>query len=367
MKGTDPMKDYSNVARAVFGRPWMIQPEMLQTIAAIVSQRLAGLALTDEEIAARVQAGTAAAGPRNAPTGSGPVGIIPIYGVIVPRSSLMTEMSGGTSVQSIRERFRAALSDDTVASILLDVDSPGGYVDGVEELATEIRAARGKKPIVAIADYQAASAAYYIASQADELVASPSAMVGWIGCVTVHKEYSRMDDAAGVTTTIFRSPEGKFGANEYEPLSEKARTEMERQIQDYAGQFEQGVARGRGVSVATVRSDFGQGGGMTAARAKAAGLVDSVETFDEVVKRMAAGRVQFPRGRGTGAVDTGMVEIEPGRFVAREDVEDAPHFQDLTKAAIDGELAKMAAEEVAEPEPEPALDLVVARAKARAR
>jgi ClpP class serine protease len=98
----------------------------------------------------------------------------------------MSDMSGGTSVEAIRQNFRAAMADETVGSILFDVDSPGGYTDGIEELATEIRNARGTKPMVAIANYGMASAALYLGAQADELVASPSSMVGWIGTALIH-------------------------------------------------------------------------------------------------------------------------------------------------------------------------------------
>lgn len=344
------MHDYQHVAQAVFGRPWLIQPEMLETIARLVSQRVAGGRLTDDEIAARVAAGTAAAGPRSGSRTIGAVGVIPIYGVIMPRASLMTAMSGGTGVDQIRANIRQALDDETVGSILLDFDSPGGAVDGIEELANEIRAARGRKPIVALADYSMASAAYYLGSQADEVVASPSAQVGWIGTVQVHREYSKMDAEAGVTTTIFRSPDGKYGANEYEPLSDKARAELQQTVQDYATQFEQAVARGRGVSVATVRADFGQGGGLTATRAKAVGLVDSVETFDEVVRRMAAGKVDWPRPARTGAA---------AEWRATEDLEDAPGLAAIVEATVEAALDAA--------DPGPAMELAIARAKARQR
>jgi signal peptide peptidase SppA len=295
----------SHVVAAVFGRPWFIQEEVLRTIGSVVEFHLAGGRLSQAEIAERLDAAAARNGPRGGAKAVGDIAVIPIYGMIAPRATMMTEMSGGTSVEAIRGAFRSAMADETVGSILLDVDSPGGYTDGVEEIAAEILAARGTKPIVALYDYQGASAAVYIASSADEVVATPSSVVGWVGTAMIHTEFSKMDEMAGVKTTIFRNPAGKLGGNEFEPLSDKAAAEMQQMVDDFSGQFHAHLAKARGVSVATVKADFGQGGGMTAARAKAAGLVDRVDTFDATVKRMAAGKI-----KARGAVATGGVRIE---------------------------------------------------------
>ena len=292
------MSRYQHVAQAVFGQPWMVRPETLTTMAALVRLRAEGGHLDAAEIRARLDGAAAVAGPRRGARTMGSVGVIPIYGLIMPRANLMTEMSGGTSLSDVRASFRQALEDEAIGSILFDVDSPGGAADGVEELATEIRDARGRKPIVVIADFMMASAAYYLGAQADEVVASPSSSVGWIGTVTWHTEFSRADEMAGITTTVIRNPVGKYGANEFEPLSEKARADLQQQVDDLSVQFHAAVAKGRGVSVARVRSDFGQGGGMMAARAKVVGLVDRVESFDATVRRLASGRGPAPRGSG---------------------------------------------------------------------
>lgn len=284
------------VAAAVFNRPWFIVPEQLDTIAELVRFHLEGGRLTRDEIDDRLAAATAAAGPRRGTRTEGAIAVIPIYGTIFPRSNLMTDFSGGATCSGIRAAFREALTDETVGSILFDIDSPGGYTDGIDELATEIREARGRKPMVAIADYTMASAAYYLGAQADEVVASPSAMVGWIGTVLVHQEFSKMDEMDGVTTTILRDPPGKYGGNIYEPLSDKAKAEFQQSVDDSSAQFHTAVSKARGLSVARVRSDFGQGGGMTAARAKTAGMVDRVESLGDTLVRMATGKGPVSRG-----------------------------------------------------------------------
>ncbi len=300
---------YEHVVQAVFGRPWMVREETFDTIADLVRFRAEVGHLPDDEIRARVEAATAAAGPRRGARTMGSVGVIPIYGVIMPRASLMTAMSGGTAVSDIRAAFREALADESIGSILFDIDSPGGIVDGVEELATEIRDARGAKPIVAIANYTMASAAYYLGAQADEIVASPSSQVGWIGTIRKHTEFSKRDEMEGVKTTVFRDPPGKGGANEFEPISDQARAEYEQSVRDYSAQFHSAVSKGRGVPLATVKADFGQGGGMIAARAKAVGLVDRVETFDATVRRLASGR--GPVSRGTTSVGGQLYQVSP--------------------------------------------------------
>lgn len=294
---------YDHVARMVFNQPWYIREREGRILAQRVLERIDGLRLTDDELLERIQAAQAAQGPRaNGKRQAGPVAVIPIYGVIMPRATLLTLFSGGSTVQGIREQFRAALGDDAVKSILFDVDSPGGAVDGIEELATEIRAARGRKPMVAISNTLMASAAYYLACQADEVVVSPSSMTGSIGVFMEHVEFSRMDEAMGVTATVIRRPAAKHEVNEVEPLSDDARAHLQETIDDYYGQFTSAVAKGRGVTVAAVKAGYGEGRALTARRAVDAGLADRTGTFDETRDRLEAGKGPIP-GRAAAVED----------------------------------------------------------------
>ena len=131
---------YSHVARTVFGVPWAIMPDRMAAIVEVIGLRVAGGRFDATEIRERVAAVRDEAGPRNGRQG-GQVAVIPIYGVIAHRTNLMTEMSGGSTVQSLRGMLRQALADPAVTGIVFDVDSPGGSVDGIPELAAEIRAA----------------------------------------------------------------------------------------------------------------------------------------------------------------------------------------------------------------------------------
>src|SRR3990172_13252741 len=119
-------------------------------------------------------------------SGGNAVAVIPIVGTLIPRGNMLLESSGAVSVQRVTAAFRAALNDPEVGSILLDIDSPGGQVGGIEELSNEIYQARGQKPITAVANTLAASAAYWLARAAGELVGAPSGGGGGIGGVSIH-------------------------------------------------------------------------------------------------------------------------------------------------------------------------------------
>jgi hypothetical protein len=186
---------YPHVVRAVRETPWAILEETYWTILQLVDVRASGGTLTHDEIQARIGAGPAR---RDYEVVNGNVAVIPIYGVITPKADLMSEMSGGTSVERISQTFAAALADDGIRGIVLDIDSPGGSVDGIPELAAQIRGARGTKPILAQANYRAASAAYWLGAQADEFFAAPSADVGSVGVFAAHNDVSAALEQDGI-------------------------------------------------------------------------------------------------------------------------------------------------------------------------
>lgn len=334
---------YENVIRAVMADPWAIREQEFAVITALIELRARGEKLSPEDVQARLEEAAISAGPRAGARATGAIAVVPVYGTIMPRASLMADMSGGTSVQGLTKAFRAAMADEGVGSIVLDVDSPGGQVGGIEELAAEIRAARGTKPIVAVANYTMASAAYWIASAADEIVASPSSLVGSIGVLSIHQEASQMAEKLGVTTTITRRPPSKADANEFEPLTDDAKAELQQRVDDYYNQFVGAVAKGRGVTAAAVRDGYGQGRVLTAKRALDAGLVDRIDTLDGVIRRLASGKA--PATRGAMAVEA-------------VDLDDAPDLAELADAVLD---------EATQEAQQPAVDpLEIRRLKARA-
>jgi signal peptide peptidase SppA len=283
---------FPHLIRAVLARPWAIDEESVAwaAICDVLALRAAGGSLTDGEIQARIEA--AAVGPRAGGGRDGAVAVVPLYGVISPRMNLMSAMSGGTTAEGFVRSFRAALADPEVTGILIDVDSPGGNVQGITEAAAVVREARGQKPIVAMANHDAYSAAYWIASQADEVVVSPSGGVGSIGIIGAHQDISEAQAKAGVKTTLISAGKYKTEGNPYEPLGDEARAEMQRRADAFMSIFAGDVAKGRGTAVAKVRSDFGQGRTVLAKDALAAGMVDRIDTFENTVRRLGSGRVK---------------------------------------------------------------------------
>lgn len=289
---TEELK-YRHVRELVYSNLWAILPAKLAEIHEMISLRAEGGCYTAEEIQQRIGAARAQPAPR-----AGAVAVIPIYGTIVPRASLMTEMSGATSVASISASLREALNDRTISSILLEVDSPGGMVTGVDELATEIYQARGRKPILAIASPMAASAAYYIASAADNLAVTPTGEVGSIGVFAVHEDQSRRLDRMGVSVSLISAGKYKTEGNPYEPLTDEARAAIQDRVNEYYQMFVEAVGRNRGIPASTVQGGFGEGRVVGARQAVAMGMADRVATMDEVIRGMTQRKASGARAEG---------------------------------------------------------------------
>lgn len=276
---------YARVTKFVVQHPWAIIPERLDALLEVLALRIEGRALTEEEIQARL-ASVPPPPPRRTAQA---VAVLPVFGVLAHRMDLMTKVSGGTSVEGLAAAFDQAVADPAISAIVLDVDSPGGSVFGVQEFAERIYHARGAKPVVAVANATAASAAYWLASQADQLVVTPSGQVGSIGVVAVHQDRSKQAEMLGVRPTFITAGKFKASGNELEPLDEAARADMQHRVDQYYAAFVAAVARGRGVSRATVRDGFGEGRIVSARDAVAQGMADGESTLDEVLGRLVAG------------------------------------------------------------------------------
>ncbi len=278
------MKHATFVAHCL-ATPWALQREVLAAHAAILAQHIAAdsaPAVAVDAAAEGQAAATRTAGAQR--TGNGSIAVIPVVGTIMQRAGMIEMCGGGISVQTITRSLREAQADETVGQILLEIDSPGGSVYGVAELAAEI--ARSSKPVVAIANSLAASAAYWIGCAATEFYCTPSGEVGSIGVWQAHEDWSAAMEQAGIKTTLISAGKYKVEGNPYESLSAEARDFMQSRVQDYYDAFVKGVARGRKVSVEAVRSGMGQGRVLGAQAALAENMVDGVMTFDEVIRHM---------------------------------------------------------------------------------
>lgn len=268
-------------------KPWAVLPETLSTIAAVA------LAAADRH---DYRDSLAVSNPHRMDRGS--VAVIPIRGIISRRPGLFTQIFGGSSVTGLTSMIRSAVSDSGVSAIILDVDSPGGAVEGVPELADEIRAARAKKKIVAVANGIAASAAYWLASQANEVAITPSGQLGAIGIFAIHEDVSRALDMEGVKISLISSGKYKTDGNSYEPLSTSARSDMQQKCDAFYSMFANAVARGRGADPSTVRSGFGEGRLVLAKDAVRLGMADRIATLDETVAAIFSRQSKSARAYG---------------------------------------------------------------------
>ena len=287
------MSDRLRHVAGLLTQPWAITPDGFETVCAIIDRRVAGVRLTDEQIHALIAESRAEFESKH-PSGAFPGGqsqgsslaVISIYGTILPRPVMDVSGGGGAPLTRFMDVFRQADADPSVSAILLDIDSPGGSVSMVAEAAAVIASA--STPTYAIANTMAGSAAYYLASQADEVIASPSALVGSIGVFARHVDISVALQQEGVAVSLVSAGQFKTEGNQYEPLSDEARAAMQVMVDEFYTQFVEAVAAGRGVSADDVRDGFGQGRMLTAYDALDAGMVDRVESFDATVSRLLA-------------------------------------------------------------------------------
>lgn len=272
---------YGRALKAVSEQPWALHPEFLEDTIAALRAGMDGED-TDGRLEARRAGGTRAAR-------GGAVAVLPVLGRITPRprGGLLGMLLGGTSIQELRSTLRELMADEQVGSIVLDVDSPGGSVDGTPELADEISAASQRKPIVAVADTWAASGAYWLASQASRVLVSPSGQVGSIGVYATHIDYTAWNAQKGLKYTIVSAGRYKVEGHPDLPLSDEGRTHMQRMVDSYYDMFVSAVARGRDVSDETVREQFGQGRMVMARQAVEFGMADEVGTVDDAITAAA--------------------------------------------------------------------------------
>ena len=277
---------YGHVIAAVYDKPWAIYPATLNVIVEMLRFRAEGGRLTQDEIEARLEAAGSRQREQAAKTPG--IAVLPLHGIIAPRAEMLAQTSaGGTGLDQFMGAFRAAMASPDVAAILLDVDSPGGQVDGVPEAAAEIRAARDKKPIIASANTMMASAAYWLASQASEIVASPSATVGSIGVLGAHDDMSGYYEQKGIKTELISAGRYKTEGTPYGPLTDEARAYRQEMVDQFYGMFVNDVAAGRRTSPSAVAAGYGEGRMLLAEKARLEGMIDRVETLDATVGRMA--------------------------------------------------------------------------------
>lgn len=300
-----------HLSKAVL-EPWAILPQSLSVIVEIVTRHFSGEKLDAEEVQTRIHGAK-----RPSERVEGNIAVLPLFGVIFPRANMMTDVSGATSAEMFGKQFDALIKDPDIGAIIVDVDSPGGQVSGIEELSTKIYEARGTKPIVAVANHTMASAAYWIGSAADEVVITPSGGVGSIGVIAMHEDVSAALEKEGIKISLISEGKYKTEGNPYEPLSEESRAAIHGRVAEHYDRFIKAVARNRGVKASAVRNGFGEGRVVSSSQAVDFGMADRVATLEETVSRLQrSGR--SPKANVAGDAPAELIEAEEKLDVPEE-------------------------------------------------
>jgi capsid assembly protease len=280
-----------NAIGYVNSQPWAIQEEWLQVIASIAARENEPIEVVEQRLGQKLD-------NKRAMTVRDGVAIIPVTGPIFRYANLFTRFSGGSSVQMIALDLGDALSNPNINSIILNVDSPGGEANGINELANQIAAAATQKPVIAYVGGLGASGAYWLASAADRIVIDEAAILGSIGVVMNGMDDKDAYAQKGVKIHTYTS---KNAPNKRPKMgTESGDAEIQKTVDALEDVFISAVAKNRAVSEETVISDFGQGGVLVGKAAVDAGMADSIGSFESLLAEMGGGKAK-PKRRAMSA------------------------------------------------------------------
>ncbi|KPQ06192.1 MAG: serine peptidase [Rhodobacteraceae bacterium HLUCCA12] len=298
------------------------------------------------------------------------IAIVEMTGTLVHRGDWVGESSGTTSYEGLAQQIEAAATDPAVRGIALEVDSFGGEVAGVFDLADAIRAARAKKPVWAFVAESALSAAYALASQADRIVLPRTGEAGSIGILIVHADYSQRLSDEGVAVNMIHAGAHKVDGNPYEALPEAVRDQWQAEAETLRSMFAETVGAGRGARFDATAALATQARVFRGARAVEAGLADAVSDLraafaafaEHVHRRQPAALTSTATGEtnqkelamtGTTKPTAAVADAQPTATITEDDAEAVSVTTDTTAPEADA------------PEQEPAPAAAAAPAPAR--
>lgn len=356
---------YAHVQQLLFDLPLAVLPARVDQILAAVGPRLLGFA-SDQgtvQLSADLLAEPLPAAADVAVTPDG-VAIVPIRGTFTRRAGAMASLSGLVSYEQMTGLVEAVAARPDVKGLVLAIDSPGGAVNGVVEAASALRAVKQTKPVYAVADGMAASAAYWLAAQADQLFVSPSAIVGSIGVFAVRVDATKADQQAGVSYTLVKSGALKGAGDPHTAPTAAEFADLQRQVDQAAQMFFGAVAQARGITADAVAGL--EGATFMVGDAIAANLADAEGTVADAVAAMTQRLTRSP-AMPSGMPLPGMPPkkrptgpIMPGAHAPKEETmaEDGTgaagqgaQVIDITsdprvKAHVDAEAKRLAAEQI---------------------
>ena len=247
---------------------WAITPEMLQTLTEIASETRKSPEAIAKEMG-REMRNTNAVSIRDG------IAVIKVSGPLFRYANLMTRVCGATSYELLSQDFNKALQSSDVKAILLDIDSPGGEVNGCSEIADMIFKSRGVKPVIAYASGSCCSGAYWIASACDKILAADTAVLGSIGVVSV---FEKDDDDKTMEIVSSQSPNKRPDVN-----TEAGKAKIQARVDELAEVFIAKVARNRGITAVDVVKEFGAGDVSVGQYAVRNGLADGLSSFEDII------------------------------------------------------------------------------------
>ena len=295
-----------HLAERVLGRPLLIAPSTAETILSILDGRIGGGLAGAASLAPASPDASQFIGTRRRPNGAalarahGSTALISVIGSLVNRGLWLDANCGLTSYEGLGAQIREATADDTIKGIVLDIDSGGGEATGMFALAAAIREARKSKYVAAVVDDLAASAAYGIASAADEIVISPTSVVGSIGVVMLHLDRSGEMEKKGVSPTFIHAGAHKVDGHPFGPLPESVIADLQRDIEKHYARFLETVAIGRGARLTADAARRTEARTFIGQDAITAGLADRFGTVEDVLASLAA-RKTTPSNKQKGS------------------------------------------------------------------
>jgi signal peptide peptidase SppA len=324
------VKHLTHVASRFINCPLMIHPPKLEVIIKAIGPRLGidpdaiwarrvPMDATATLMARYMEAG----GERDYAVIDG-IAVIPVQGVLLKKESFMSAWRGCSSYEQIQRQVAGAVDDGGVRAILLDIDSPGGETAGCFDLADYIYSVRGIKPVYAVANDIALSAAYAIVSSASRVFLNRTGAVGSVGVYALHVDQSGFDKELGAKYTYVFAGERKVDGNPHQPLSERARADIQDEVNREYGIFTETVARNRKVGTKDIVAT--QAAVVWADNALPL-LADQVGIFDDAMNELrqllggasvtytAAGAATLTKG------ESAMAQIESEATAAKKDGE----------------------------------------------
>jgi len=216
------------------------------------------------------------------------VGILSVVGELVNRGAWIGANSGLVSYEGLKFQLAQLEADRDVRNVILDIDSPGGEAVGFELATDAVRKLSASKPVYAVVNSMAASAAYALASGARRIFTSPTGLTGSIGVVMLHLDFSAQLEADGVKPTLIFAGEHKVDGNPFEALPQSVRSDLQTEVLAFYDAFIQTVAEGRAGKTSAKAARETEARIFIGADAIDARLADEIGTFEQVLDALSA-------------------------------------------------------------------------------